>query len=146
MKLLATLTTLFLVAAYLAAAGVPTKVTYVPNAKVSAVMAKGGAIIEDTGLRVLAQRRGSGEVEVHETTNHVFIIVEGEATLVTGGTLVGAKQTAPGQIRASDVQGGQVHHLTKGDVITIPAKTPHQWKDTSKTGSVGYFAVNFDVK
>ena len=86
MKLLATLTTLFLVAAYLAAAGVPTKVTDVPNAKVSATMAKGGAIIEDTGLRVLAQRRGSGEVEVHETTNHVFIIVEGEVTLVTGGT------------------------------------------------------------
>ena len=47
MKLLATLTTLVLVAAYLAAAGVPTKVTYVPNAKVSATMAKGGAIIED---------------------------------------------------------------------------------------------------
>ena len=44
------------------------------------------------------------------------------------------------------LQGGTIHHLAKGDVITIPAKTPHQWKDTSKTGSVGYFAVNFDVK
>jgi mannose-6-phosphate isomerase-like protein (cupin superfamily) len=143
MKLLATLTTLFLVAAYLAAAGVPTKVTYVPHDKVSATMAKGGAIIEDTGLRVLAQRRSSGEVEVHETTNHVFIIVEGEATLVTGGTLVGAKQTAPGQIRASDVQGGQVHHLTKGDVITIPAKTPHWFKEVP-TKTVAYYAVNME--
>jgi hypothetical protein len=36
------------------------------------------------------------------------------------------------------------HHLAKGDVITISAKTPRQWKDTSKTGSVGYDAVNFD--
>jgi hypothetical protein len=36
------------------------------------------------------------------------------------------------------------HHLTKGDVITIPAKNPDQWNDTSKTGSVGYYAVNFD--
>jgi mannose-6-phosphate isomerase-like protein (cupin superfamily) len=143
MKLLATLTTLFLVAAYLAAAGVPTKVTYVPNAKVSATMAKGGPIIEDTGLRVLAQRRGSGEVEVHETTNHVFIIVEGEATLVTGGTLVGAKQTEPGQIRASDTKGGQVHHLTKGDVITIPAKTPHWFKEVP-TKTVAYYAVNIE--
>jgi len=34
--------------------------------------------------------------------------------------------------------------LTKGDVITIPANTPHQWKDTSKTGSVGYYAVNIE--
>jgi hypothetical protein len=39
---------------------------------------------------------------------------------------------------------GVNYHLTKGDVITIPTKTPHQWKDTSKTGSVGYYAVNFD--
>ena len=143
MKLLVTLTTLFLVGAYLVAAGVPTKVTYVHHDKVSATMAKGGPIIEDTGLRVLAQRRGSGEVEVHETTNHVFIIVDGEATFVTGGTLVGAKQTAPGQIRASDVQGGQVHHLTKGDVITVPAKTPHWFKDVP-TKTVAYYAVNME--
>ena len=143
MKLMVTLTTLFLVGAYLVAAGVPTKVTYVHHDKVSATMAKGGPIIEDTGLRVLAQRRGSGEVEVHETTNHVFIIVEGEATFVTGGTLVGAKQTAPGQIRASDVQGGQVHQLTKGDVITVPAKTPHWFKDVP-TKTVAYYAVNME--
>jgi mannose-6-phosphate isomerase-like protein (cupin superfamily) len=143
MKLLVTLIALFLVAAYVAAAGVPTKVTYVSHDKVSATMAKGGAIIEDTGLRVLAQRRGSGEVEVHETTNHVFIIVEGEATLVTGGTLVDAKQTAPGQIRAPDVKGGQVHHLTKGDVITIPAKTPHWFKEVP-TKTVAYYAVNME--
>jgi len=143
MKFLAALATLLMVAAYLAAAGVPTKVTYVPHDTVSATMAKGGAIIEDTGLRVLAQRRGSGEVEVHESTNHVFIIVEGEATLVTGGTVVCAMQTAPGQIRASDVQGGQTHHLTKGDVITIPAKTPHWFKEVP-TKTVAYYAVNME--
>jgi mannose-6-phosphate isomerase-like protein (cupin superfamily) len=143
MKLLAALAAVAIVAAYAAAAGVPAKVTYVHHDKVSAVMAKGGAIIEDPGLRILAQRRGSGEVEVHETTNHVFIIVEGEATMVTGGTLVGAKQTAPGQIRASDVQGGQTHQLSKGDVITIPAKTPHWFKEVpSKT--VAYYAVNIE--
>ena len=143
MKLLVTLIALFLVAAYVAASGLPTKVTYVSHDKVSATMAKGGAIIEDTGLRVLAQRRGSGEVEVHETTNHVFIIVEGEATLVTGGTLVGAKKTAPGQIRAADTKGGQVPHLTKGDVITIPAKTPHWFKEVP-TKTVAYYAVNME--
>lgn len=143
MKVLAALAAVVIVAAYAAAAGVPAKVTYVHHDKVSSVMAKGGAIIEDPGLRVLAQRRGSGEVEVHATTNHVFIIVEGEATLVTGGTLVGAKQTAPGQIRAADVQGGQAHHLTKGDVITIPAKTPHWFKEVP-TKSVAYYAVNIE--
>ena len=141
MKILLTLATLFMVAVWLTAASAPTVVTYVPHDKVSAMMAKGGAIIEDQGLRVLAQRRGAGEAEVHAKTNHVFIIVEGEATFVTGGTLVGAKETAPDQLRAPSIQGGQTHHLTKGDVITIPAKTPHWWKDVS-TKTIAYYGVN----
>ena len=140
MKFLLALTTVFMVAVLLTAAG-PTVVTYVPHDKVSATMAKGGAIIEDQGLRVLAQRRGAGEAEVHAKTNHVFIIVEGEATFVTGGTLVGAKETAPDQLRAPSIQGGQTHHLTKGDVITIPAKTPHWWKEVS-TKTIAYYGVN----
>jgi mannose-6-phosphate isomerase-like protein (cupin superfamily) len=74
----------------------------------------------------------------------VFIIVDGEAEFVTGGKMVDPKVTAAGQTRGTGIEGGVSHHLTKGDVITIPAKTPHQWKDTSKTGSVGYYAVNFD--
>ena len=127
----------------LAAQGVPTSVTYVPHEKVTATMAKGGQIIGDHGLIVLANRRGSGEVEVHENTNHVFIIVEGEATFVTGGTLVGARNTAPGQIRAASVEGGQTHHLTKGDVITVPAKTPHWFKEVP-TKTIAYYAVNIE--
>jgi len=143
MKVLLTLTMLSLAAVLLTAAGVPTAVTYVPHEKVSATMAKGGAIIEDQGLRILAQRRGAGEAEAHEKTNHVFIIVEGEATFVTGGTLVGAQPTSPGQLRASSIQGGQTYRLTKGDVITIPAKTPHWWKEVS-TQTVAYYAVNME--
>ena len=143
MKVVAALTAGLIVAiAVLAvASGLPTKVTYIPHDKVSSTMAKGGPIIEDAGLRVLAQRRGAGEVEIHDTTNHVFIIVEGEATLVTGGKPVGAKQTAPGETRAANVEGGQTYHLTKGDVITIPAKTPHWFKEVP-TKTIAYYAVN----
>jgi len=141
MKSLKIVALLFALAVVVRADGVPTVVTYVPHDKVTSTMAKGGPIINDHGLIVIAQRRGAGEVEVHEKTNHVFIIVEGEATFVTGGTLVGAKDTAPGQKRAPNVQGGEVHHLTKGDVITIPAKTPHWFKDVpSKT--IAYYAIN----
>ena len=143
MKFLAALTTVLMLAVYLAATGLPTKVTYVPHDKVTATMTKGGAIIEDGGLRVLAQRRGSGEVEVHDTTNHVFIIVEGEATFITGGTMVGVKQTSPDEKRASRIDGGQTHHLSKGDVITIPAKTPHWWKEVA-TKTIAYYAVNIE--
>src|ERR1700704_5235501 len=141
MKYVPALTTLLAMTALLTAAGVPTVVTYVHHDKVSATMAKGGSIINDQGLIVLAQRRTAGEVEFHEKTNHVFIIVEGEATFVTGGTMVDARQTAPGQTRAASVQGGQTYHLTKGDVITIPAKTPHWFKEVP-TQTIAYYAVN----
>jgi len=144
MKLLLGIATLLLiVAVWVTAAGVPTAVTYVPHDKVAATMAKGGAIIEDPGLRVLAQRRGTGEAEVHQKTNHVFIIVDGEATFVTGGSLVNAKQTAPDQLRGSSIQGGETRHLTKGDVITIPAKTPHWFKEIP-TKTIAYYAVNIE--
>ena len=124
-----------------AAKGVPSTVTYIPHDKVNSTMAKGGQIIGENGLIVLANRRGAGEVEVHENTNHVFIIVEGEATFVTGGTMVEPKNTAPGQIRAKSVNGGQTYHLTKGDVITVPAKTPHWFKEVS-TQTIAYYAIN----
>lgn len=141
MKSLPVVVGVLLVAVVLTAAGVPTVVTYVPHDKVTTTMAKGGPIIEDHDLIVLAQRRTAGEAEVHARTSHVFIIVEGEATFVTGGTLIGSKETAPDQIRGSGIQGGETHHLTKGDVIAIPAKTPHWFKDVS-TKTIAYYAVN----
>src|SRR6266566_2022355 len=133
MKYLLALAAIFSAAALVTlgtAAGFPPRVHYVDHDKVAAAFVKGGRIIEDEGLIVIA--------------NHVFIIVDGEAEFITGGKMVDAKVTAPGQTRGAGIEGGVSHHLTKGDVITIPAKTPHQWKDTSKTGSVGYYAVNFD--
>ena len=141
MKRLLVFGALCVMAVVVSADGVPTVVTYVPNSKVTEVMTTGGEIVNDKGLVILANRRTSGEVEVHARTNHIFIIVEGEATFVTGGTLVGAKNTAPDQIRAASVTGGQTHHLKKGDVITVPAKTPHWWKDVP-TKTIAYYAIN----
>jgi len=141
MKRLIALALVLAAAVVMRADGVPTVVTYVPHDKVTSTMAKGGPIVNDKGLVILANRRGAGEVEVHARTNHVFIIVEGEATLVTGGTLVNPRQTAPDQTRAASVTGGEAHHLSKGDVITIPAKTPHWFKEVS-TQNIAYYAIN----
>ena len=123
--------------------GVPTTVTYVPHDKAASTFVKGGQIIGDKGLVVLANRRGAGEVEVHEKTNHIFIILEGEATFITGGTLVDPRQTAPGQTRAKNVTGGTTYHLSKGDVITVPAKTPHWFKEV-QSQTIAYYAINLE--
>ena len=125
------------------AGGVPTAVHYIGHDKVTEVMSKGGPIVSDPGLVVLAQRRQAGEVEYHDRTNHVFVMVEGEATLVVGGTMVNPRRTAPDQMRAPSAEGGTTYHMTKGDVITIPAKTPHWFKEVP-TKTVAYYAVNIE--
>jgi mannose-6-phosphate isomerase-like protein (cupin superfamily) len=106
-------------------------------------MAKSGPIVSDPGFVVLAQRRKAGMVEYHEHTNHVFIMAEGEATLVVGGTMINATQTSPDQKRADSIEGGVTYHMSKGDVITIPAKTPHWFKEV-QTATVAYYAVNIE--
>ncbi len=126
------------------AGGFPNRVHYIDQDKTTAAMYKGGRVIEDAGLIVIANRAVQRGAEMHAKTNHVFIIVDGEAEFVTGGTLIEPRETAPGQIRAKGIEGGVSHRLVKGVVITIPANTPHWWKDTSKTGSVGYYAVNYE--
>jgi mannose-6-phosphate isomerase-like protein (cupin superfamily) len=128
------------------AAGFPPRVHYIGHDKVAAAFVKGKHIIEDEGLIVIANRGMQRGAEMHDSTNHVFIIQEGEAEFITGGKMIDPKDIGSGQTRGTGIEGGVSHHLTKGDVITIPARTPHQWKDTSKTGSIVYYAVNFDSK
>jgi len=140
-----TVVLLLMATAYSSGQGVPASVHYIPHDQAAAVMSKGGPIVSDPGLVVLANRREAGPSEYHERTNHIFIMVDGEATLITGGTMVGSKQTAPGEMRGTAIDGGQTYHLTKGDVITIPAKTPHWWKEVT-TKTVGYFAINIESK
>jgi mannose-6-phosphate isomerase-like protein (cupin superfamily) len=141
---LATLLSMTVLVTLVTAAGVPMSVHYVGHEKVAATMVKGGRIIEDNGLIVIANRGVQRGAEMHDKTNHVFIIVDGEADFVTGGKMIDPKVISPGQTRGSGIEAGEVHRLSKGDVITIPANTPHWWKDTSATGSVGYYAVNIE--
>jgi mannose-6-phosphate isomerase-like protein (cupin superfamily) len=74
----------------------------------------------------LAHREVSGGAEVHEKFADIFVIQSGEATVVVGGTVEGSHQTAPGEIRGTVVNGGQRQRVGPGDVVHIPANTPHQ--------------------
>jgi quercetin dioxygenase-like cupin family protein len=86
-----------------------------------------------------SHRDKAGQVEVHEKETDVIYVVDGTATFVTGGTMVGGKMTGPGQLMGSDIKDGQTHHLSKGDVIVIPATTPHWFKEVPQ--SVSYYVV-----
>ena len=92
------------------------------------------------GYTVMINKRNkAGEAESHDWDSDIFYIVDGAATFVTGGKLVGGKNTGPGEIRAPRIDGGTTHKLSKGDVISIPFNTPHWFKEVN--GTVTYFIV-----
>jgi quercetin dioxygenase-like cupin family protein len=114
--------------------------TYVGHDKVADALAKGGPLAATKEYTVSGSHRsGPGQVEVHEKETDILYITDGEATFVTGGTMVGGKLSKAGQWLGSDITGGQTHHLAKGDVVTIPAGMPHWFKEVPQ--SVSYFVV-----
>jgi len=116
------------------------QVVYVSHDKVDAALSKGGSLVTAPDLLVSGSHRtGPGQVEVHEKETDVFHVIDGEATFVTGGTMVGGKTTKPGQLLGTSITGGETHHLSKGDVMVIPAGTPHWFKEVPK--SITYYVV-----
>jgi mannose-6-phosphate isomerase-like protein (cupin superfamily) len=115
-------------------------VKYFPAADVEASFGKGGTLIQTSAFRIMtAQRTGGGEAELHVLDRDIFHVLDGSATFVTGGTLVGARETGPGETRAASIEGGVTQALQAGDVITIPKGVPHWFKAVD--GRVRYFVV-----
>jgi hypothetical protein len=110
------------------------------------------AIANSDHYRINIVRRGSaGTAMAHATGpakgSELHYIIDGSATVVTGGTLVrppgapGASAKGPGN---ATIEGGESRRVARGDVIFIPAGTPHWYKDVQ--GSVTYLEVRFDVE
>jgi mannose-6-phosphate isomerase-like protein (cupin superfamily) len=55
-----------------------------------------------------------------------LIVVDGEGTEMTGGTIVDRKDGPNGEVHGKTLEGATPHVLHKGDIIHIPAGTPHQ--------------------
>lgn len=106
-------------------------VTYFDKEQVVAAFTK-GAVLFDKGEKYMvhaSHRDKAGVVELHEQDADIIYVLAGTATLVTGGEVVDGKTIAPGEIRGSDVKGGETRHIKPGDVIVVPAGTPHWFKE-----------------
>jgi mannose-6-phosphate isomerase-like protein (cupin superfamily) len=66
---------------------------------------------------MIGRRQVDGVPEWHENQADVFFVQSGSATLLVGGTMIGGDGT---------IQGGIKRKLSPGDVVRIPAQTPHQ--------------------
>jgi mannose-6-phosphate isomerase-like protein (cupin superfamily) len=75
---------------------------------------------------MLSVRGRNGIAEQHEHFADLFIVLDGRATLITGGTVAGAHVIGPGEIRGTAVEGGTRLELRAGDLAHVPAGVPHQ--------------------
>ena len=116
-------------------------VSYFDKAQVNAAFAKGAVLFDQSDKYMVhaSHRDKAGLVEVHEQDADIIYVLEGTATLVTGGQIVDGKTIAPGEIRGTEVKGGETRTISKGDVIIVPAGTPHWFKEVP--GPLNYYVV-----
>ena len=88
------------------------------------------------GIRRTAPTRS----ERHADFTDVWYVLEGSATLVTGGTIVGGVGTGPGETRGRTIAGGDRRAIRPGDFAVIPAGTPH-WISQVGAGDLLYLVV-----
>ena len=74
----------------------------------------------------LLVRSRNGDAEQHARFADLFIVIDGRAALLTGGTIPDAKTIAPGEVRGSAILGGSQQELRAGDLAHVPAGLPHQ--------------------
>ncbi len=101
---------------------------------------RGGVIAQDEGWRVhAAERDAPGLAEMHEGDTDVWYVLAGGGTLVTGGTIVDAAITGPGEHRGPAIRGGSELAIATGDLISIRPGVPHWIKTVD--GRLRYLTV-----
>lgn len=73
----------------------------------------------------LEYRASVGPAAVHQTEAEMFYVVDGAATMVTGGKLVEEKRTNAANLSGTGIEGGTSRRVAKGDFIVVPENTAH---------------------
>jgi mannose-6-phosphate isomerase-like protein (cupin superfamily) len=86
---------------------------------------------------------------VHDRVTETYYILSGSGTLVTGGTLRDAKPTDLSRVNAGMSQtgtrvGGEGRRVKPGDIVVIPAGTPHGFSELD--GPISYLVYRFEPK
>jgi mannose-6-phosphate isomerase-like protein (cupin superfamily) len=78
-----------------------------------------------TGGADVLRRTKPYRAEVHKRLVDMWYVIEGEGTLVTGGSLSEPTQTEADEFRGPTIVGGEERHIAPGDFVRIPAGVPH---------------------
>jgi len=74
----------------------------------------------------ILRRDASGGGETHQNWTDVFVVQDGEATILYGGTLENPTDAGNGEIRGARHIGGKSQKVSAGDIFVIPPGVPHQ--------------------
>jgi glc operon protein GlcG len=117
-------------------------VLFFDRTQVSASFSKGAVLLDGTNRNFMvhtSRRDQPGLAEIHTLDTDIIYVMEGTATFVTGGSVAGAKEIAPNEIRGARIDGGETRQLSKGDVIIVPNNTPHWFKEVG--GAFLYYTI-----
>lgn len=131
-------TSLFFVAGAMAQSPAQSTKTFSSAADVQALIAKarserkeGQPMVAERILQLapynanLEYRASVGPAAIHEKEAEVFYVIDGTATMVTGGKLADEKRTNPENLSGTGIEGGESRPVAKGDFIIVPENTPH---------------------
>jgi mannose-6-phosphate isomerase-like protein (cupin superfamily) len=84
---------------------------------------------------------------IHDYVTETYYIVSGSGTIVTGGSLGSAKPTDLTRVNAGMSQtgtriGGEARKVKPGDIVMIPAGTPHSFSELD--GPISYLVYRFE--
>ena len=72
----------------------------------------------------LEYRASVGPAAVHEKEAEMFYVIDGSATMVTGGKLTSETRNGD-NLTGTGIEGGSPRNVAKGDFIIVPENTPH---------------------
>jgi mannose-6-phosphate isomerase-like protein (cupin superfamily) len=93
-----------------------------------------------TGGADVLRRTKPYRAEVHKRLVDMWYVIQGEGTLVTGGSLSEPTQTEADEFRGPGIVGGDERHIAPGDFVRIPAGVPH-WVNKIEGTEIIYLVV-----
>jgi mannose-6-phosphate isomerase-like protein (cupin superfamily) len=121
----------------------PARAHYVSAAEVAAGVKKLGNERADIAHHIFhippyqvnaAHRAPIGQVaNQHDTQAELFMVLDGTATMVTGGKIVEPARNGA-NVTGKSIEGGTKQKLAKGDFLLVPAGVPHWFTDIAPAG------------
>ncbi|MEO8677699.1 MAG: hypothetical protein ABI665_01555 [Vicinamibacterales bacterium] len=106
------------------------KATATGGMKVSAV-----SVTDQYRINIVHRDQPAGAI-AHAGNTELHYIIAGAGTVVTGGTIVRGATAA-----AATIDNGVTRHVAKGDVVIVPANSPHWYKEIE--GEITYLEVRW---